>query len=1355
MCGYSDVEQRLQELNQQGFQLFQDKLYPQALAILGQVVALSREHFGDDARETGLALLNRGRIYRLLEHNPECEADYRLALDVLRRSRKPSRDEIVWLLKNLSALYKNTGRRAEAEPYERELAALQGTPEAPSPARASVPPPSAPAIDRFQECIRAFVARDYVAAGNQAMALLGAGTMMHGLLQILLISLQRSGQATVLAQVAEQVPGITSEVPWERALLELTLGQADPNVVLAQAENDAQRGQVFFYAAARSITLGKPETVDDLVRRALELLPHSIERILAAEELAARTPVDSRVTDLNTRKELAGAIAARGDIDAAAVLYRQVLADEKAAGLHRTAEWADMAIIQARLCRANKDLETAEALLRDAVEVSREVVGEHEAVTLEALEHLVLTLIDRRRFSDAEAYGAELAEGRRLTVGEQPAFAGALEYMALIAAGRGHPSRAETLWKQALAVYEQDPERHAAQLASVLNHLGAVSRSTGRLIEASARFQRALDVAQKSAPDDERLIAGAMGNLALVLHDQGNLGDSEALYRDVLRRLVSRFGDEALDVAIVRNNLAMLLKSSGKFTEAEALARQALETNRRQRGNRDPETVTCVANLGLLYYEMALYDRAEPLYREALEARQEMQAVNPIELGESLQNLGELYRVTGRLDAAEVLLNQALAVWRGAEGERHPHIATALNNLALLSMAQRNWSRAQELYREAIDFRRQLLGDRHPDLATSMDTLAGLYRATGRPAEARPLCEQALNMRLAQLGESQPAVAWSLNTLALIAAAAGRDDDALGFLSRSSAVDDRLIGQVFAVGSEAQRLQFLNHLRDRQEIFVTLVMTRFADRQEAVNKALDLVLRRKGLVAEALAVQRGAILVGDDSSLKSALETLARLRRDLGAKTMAGPARGESPAEHARTLARWQSEREQLEERIARDVPRMGWEEQLRQTDAAAVSAALPAGSALVEFVRLAVRDFTAVRSRGQSEWLPARYLAFVLHAGNPDAIAFLDLGDAEALDTLIDALRASITGDRAAAPRHNPPAHAGLELRRRLFDPLLTALGSCTHVLLSPDGDLARLPMEVLPTEDGRRLIDDYSFSYVSSGRDVLRLDAPLRGTIGPPIVAADPDFDLTDESAVPGPTLGRRSRDLDRGRGAPRLPGTREEGETIAGMLGVHALLGADVVEARFRDLHSPSIVHLATHGFFVKNQTGFRAAPGLEPPVVENPMLRSGLLLAGFNAWLSRRPVPPEAEDGMLNGEDVSGLDLSDTELAVLSACETGLGEIRAGEGVFGLRRAFVLAGARTLVMSLWKVPDQQTQELMVDFYHRVLSGQPRAEALRQAQLSIKARHPEPVNWAAFICQGSPGPLRLQHGAQAARA
>ncbi len=375
----------------------------------------------------------------------------------------------------------------------------------------------------------------------------------------------------------------------------------------------------------------------------------------------------------------------------------------------------------------------------------------------------------------------------------------------------------------------------------------------------------------------------------------------------------------------------------------------------------------------------------------------------------------------------------------------------------------------------------------------------------------------------------------------------------------------------------------------------------------------------------------------------------------------------------------------------------------------------------------------------------------------------------------------------------------AGSDLRAALFDRLAPALGSRTRLLIAPDGDLSRLPFEVLPTADGRRLIDDYQISYLSCGRDVLRFGAVATGQPGGPLVVADPDFDLetvpmrepaqpkagfwsrllgrgkkataTPIQSVPAlattASSGRHSRDLDRDRGAyhfHRLPGTRAEGERIAALLDVSPWLDATALEGRLKTAcRSPRILHLATHGFFLPDQQrdlnregrGFGFDFGefsgakdglarLSGPMMENPMLRSGLALAGANTWLKAGNPPEEAEDGLLTAEDVTGLDLLATELVVLSACETGLGQVHVGEGVFGLRRAFVLAGAKTLVMSLWKVPDEPTRELMEDFYGRLLAGQGRAEALREAQLAMKAKYPDPFYWGAFICQGDPSPL-----------
>ncbi len=386
-----------------------------------------------------------------------------------------------------------------------------------------------------------------------------------------------------------------------------------------------------------------------------------------------------------------------------------------------------------------------------------------------------------------------------------------------------------------------------------------------------------------------------------------------------------------------------------------------------------------------------------------------------------------------------------------------------------------------------------------------------------------------------------------------------------------------------------------------------------------------------------------------------------------------------------------------------------------------------------------------------------------------------VDLGEADPIDQQIATFRTVITSEveshdlrhlKSGSARYTQVTdkNVGVALRRAVFDPLLTALGGRKRLFLAADGDLTRLPFEILPTNDGRYLIDEYQMSHLSTGRDILRLEYVSSRKAAPSLVVANPDFDFCNGNVEAEQHEELQNSVNDHIPLFKPLLGTQIEGEQVATLLGVEPLVQERALEGNLKAHHTPYILHIATHGFFLPDQKRISNVETLETLVLhgrrriskfdqflqqrtENPLLRSGLVLAGANAWDQGISLPPEAEDAILTAEDVSGLDLSATELVVLSACQTGLGEVRIGEGVFGLRRAFILAGTKTLIMSLWKVPDQQTQELMVDFYRRILAGQPRADALREAQLVLKTRYPHPYNWGAFICQGDPRPLPLR--------
>lgn len=988
------------------------------------------------------------------------------------------------------------------------------------------------------------------------------------------------------------------------------------------------------------------------------------------------------------------------------------------------------------------------------------------------------------------------------------------------------------------------------KLAAVASYLTCTFSSL------ASRAQEAHKDRPREAPKDEHPAAKDLVNRLDATVSCGDYAAAESL----VRTLVSQ--EHALECAERLNRLATSHRHRGNHGAAEFLLHSAVAIHRLPRGVNGSSGsrslnvhVKSLNQLADLYRTVGNYRSAESVLLQAVEIQRNSQDLregkSPSDYVKTLSNLADLYRRKGDYASAKRLLRHAVDICRSTLGENHPDYATALNYLANLYRSMGEYASAEPLLLRAVAIHRLTLGENHPHHAASLTNLANLYRSTGKPASAEPLFRQAVEIHRIALGEWHPDYARSLarmayicktredfeQALALYQQAAGiyrnsgtytvdhvrcllnqivllitveRASEALPLLDQWRGIENGCTSQCFSIASESQRTEYLHALKSNLFALLSLILQHLDRFPGAIRSAMDLVLQRKALASEALAIQRDALFGGNYPALEPRLRELTGLRMQIARKTLAGPG-PEGLESHVRRLADWSAQKEQLEAKLARDVPEMSLERKLQAVDRVAIAQSLPDESVLVEFVLVLVYDFDP--STGEKErWKPPVYVALIIPAGQPDHVQMIDLGEAERIDRLIADFRAGIIGTaradagrdmvrRRAEARSNSEGDRGSALRAALFDPLIRCLGGRTRLLLAPDGDLASLPFEALPTTGGKRLIDDYQISYLSCGRDVLRFGAKVTGEASEPLVVADPDFDLQDATTRTRPRSrtgfwsrqlglfrrvraqpsldvamlssslgGRRSRDLDRVRGAyrfDRLPGSRSEAEAIANLLAVRPWLGPEALEGVLKTkCCSPQILHLATHGFFLPDQPHDPVSGGsalvdepsaglgrLAGPLPENPMLRSGLALAGANTWLKSGNLPEAAEDGLLTAEDVTGLNLLATELVVLSACETGLGEVHVGEGVFGLRRAFVLAGAKTLVMSLWKVPDEQTRELMEDFYRRLLAGQGRAAALRASQLAMKIRYPDPYYWGAFICQGDPSPLATVRPAIAA--
>jgi CHAT domain-containing protein len=467
--------------------------------------------------------------------------------------------------------------------------------------------------------------------------------------------------------------------------------------------------------------------------------------------------------------------------------------------------------------------------------------------------------------------------------------------------------------------------------------------------------------------------------------------------------------------------------------------------------------------------------------------------------------------------------------------------------------------------------------------------------------------------------------------------------------------------------------------------------------------------------------------------LNDAIAQLARL-------VLTGP-RQTTSAEHQARIRVLEEQREKLEAEISR---RSGeFRAGSQPITLAAVQAAVPANTALIEFA--IYRPFDPKAKRNSQPYKEPRYVGYVL--SHKRGVGWCDLGDARAIDAAVHGLREALRD-----PRRTNVKRLARAVDERVMRPVRALVGDAGHLLVSPDGALNLIPFEALVDEQNRHLIERYSFSYLTSGRDLLRLQV-ARNSLGNPLVLANPLFGepemaqsaKADARMRQQPKAGRKRQSVTTGDDlsdvyfAP-LGGTAGEGQTIKSLFPEITLLtGVGATEARLKKAAAPRILHIATHGFFLTDElpatdrVGTRAISARAK--IENPLLRSGLALAGANLRSGA------GDDGILTALEASGMTLWGTKLVVLSACDTGLGVVKNGEGVFGLRRAFVLAGAETLVMSLWPVSDYVTRELMTGYYQNLKQGLGRGAALRQVQLDMLQRkgRSHPFYWASFIQAG----------------
>ena len=862
----------------------------------------------------------------------------------------------------------------------------------------------------------------------------------------------------------------------------------------------------------------------------------------------------------------------------------------------------------------------------------------------------------------------------------------------------------------------------------------------GKVMEAIPRAERALKIQQRlHEGQDHPDVAISLNSLAVLYKDQGRLREAEPLFQESLTMRQRLFPEDHPDVATSLNNLAVLYKDQGRLREAEPLFQESLAMYRRLFSKDHRDVAASLNNLASLYTlskDQGGLREAELLFQEALAIRRRLFEGDHRDVATSLKNLAVLYRAQGRLGEAEPLFQESLAMTQRLFEKNYPHVATSLNSLVQSNQARGKLGEAEPLSQKSLAMRRHpFLGD-HPDVAAGLKNLAVLYRAQGRLGEAEPLFQESLAMYRRLFPEDHPDVANGLMSLGIFYQARENYVPALNLFTQAADAEEAILAENLRIGSERQKQQFLDLFQGSTSAYISFHLRDLPDNPGASRLALTTILRRKGRVLDTMGQMLQTLRDNLDAEGQKLFVQLASTQAQRAALSFRPLPR--DAALRKQTLAD--------RARLDGEIHRLEGELSIRSTEfrqitepvtIEAVWQAIPSNAALVEFIQY--EPFNARATGGQHKYGTPRYAAYVLL---PDGtIQWRDLGEAAPIDSQIQYFRTLLS---QGGWSFDDPKAAARKLDQLLMAPVREMTGNATHLLLSPDSSLNLLPFAALVDESGQYLVQNYLITYLTSGRDLLRARYRKQAPQAP-LALTNPSYDspgTLSQSVVDGnrsdSSDNRRSVSLTALNFSP-LPGTKVEGEALGQLiLDLTLLTGTEASENSLKSWQRPEILHLATHGFFLQPEVN----PNPDEPSIgrENPLLRSGLALAGFNLRQS------EGEDGVLTALEVAGLNLRGTRLVVLSACATGLGELTAGEGVYGLRRAFTLAGAESQLMSLWNVSDKGTQELMVAYYRQLQSGEGRGEALRQVQLEM-LQNPDrahPFFWAVFIPTGDWSPL-----------
>ena len=938
------------------------------------------------------------------------------------------------------------------------------------------------------------------------------------------------------------------------------------------------------------------------------------------------------------------------------------------------------------------DYTKAKDLFVDLVALKKDLLGINSAEYAASLVNLAGIYQDLGEHEKAESLFLEAIENYKVSLGDQhPDFATAVQHLGQLYESQARYTQAEALYLNAINIRKFAIGSFHPNYASSLFSLGRLYRKTGDYERSKAYFEEALSIYEKSYGQLHPTYANATGELGILMQSMGQYTLAEAYLTQTVNLRRNIYGNQHRQLAESLNNLASLYQAMGNFEKAERNYRQAEKIFEKTLGNRNPDYATVLNNLGDFYVEVLQFDKSRPYYEKALSIFEEVFGVQHPLYANTLNNIASLNRKTGSFKEAEELYLKTLQVDEQTVGKNHPSYATSLNNLAILYVATRRYQKAEPLYLESIRIKEATLGKNHPSYAKSLNNLALMYMTLEDFHKAEPLFLEAISNQLYQINTIFPAL------------------------------------------TEKEREAFYNTLRSDLERFNTFAVLHSLDNPAIAGEMFNNQLTTKALLFNASDKMRNNILSSNDEDLindfahwRDLREKLARLYQlpkiDLDKKQQ--------------TMLQLEQEVEALEKSLSQRSAVFARENDRRQLNWQDVRDQLGDREAAVEIIRF--RRYK-IDPEGKSKIVKDANVPEFLNYGFTDEVLYAALivdKNTKDYPRLVLLENGQQLEGRYLSYYKNAVHYVINDKNsyQQYWSQIDQNLGNdIERVFFSPDGVYNKINLNAIRIPNSPKyLIDHMDVIPITSTRDLVE-KKPISNSEAPVVLLGNPDY-LWD--GVEPPATGNQKEIAEY---LDPLPGTEQEVLSIDKLVNSAGwssklFTGAEAREETLKHLKNPRVLHIATHGYF--SAEVLRAATG-------NHFLNSGLLLAGASnaLYYRRNQIPYSAsEDGVLTAYEAMNLDLDQTELVVLSACETGLGTVKNGEGVYGLQRALKVAGAQNIVLSLWKVDDQTTQKLLYYFYQGWLMHNDKHKAFKEAQIKLREEYLYPYYWAAFVMVGA---------------